>query len=513
MEYINIIGRISLFILIACLMYKAICQWNETAPFRNWEAKRQWRIQSWKRRLKERPEDWWEWLKSLSGLKKLYFVLASIVVSIFLYSFWFIFPEFIDKIDDKDTSFYNLSLAVFAILSGLGAVFGFYTSIIRTETQEQGLVTDRINKAVEGLGKSTDAGEPIIEVRLGALYALERIAKDSLRDHVQIIEILCTYIHHNTAFSNKLENPRKDMQAAATIIGRRAKWPNGKKRIKTEYLIYVGYRIDLKKCDLRGAILISGYLRGMYFVGANMKGANLSSADATRAIFNDTDLRGAAFQGTKLESTNFFNANMQDAKLVSANLHRALIRNTTLINAIFSFTNMSDASFSVIALQGAKITQANLNNIYISHANMTNTRIIESNLIDASISSSNMSNANLYGSDLTNATIGHVDLSRACFTMTKLDGTKFNYTTMEGVYAEKGDFSTCKTLTQDHLEQMFCGIELIIPDNLTRPKHWPTDILNYKEFEVAYNQWVEKVYPNLPKLQTNFSSPGPKIPE
>ena len=411
MDYIDIIGSISLYILIACLMWKAVCQWNETPSLWKWELWRRIQIRDWKNWVKERPEDWLEWWKYLSDLKKFYFFIAIIISYIFLYSLSSIFPKFIDEIAEMRASLGDLSLAVFACLSGLGAVFGFYTSILRTETQEQGLVTDRINKAVEGLGKSTDAGEPIIEVRLGALYALERIAKDSFRDHVQIIEILCTYIHHNSPFSSELKNPRKDMQAAATIIGRRAKWPNGKKRIKTEYLIYVGYRIDLAKCDLRGAILVSGYLRGMYFVGANMKGANLSSADATRAIFNDTDLRGAGFQNTKLEGTNFFNANMQDARLPSANLHNAVIRDTNLINADLHFTNMSKAHLDIVSMKGAKINQANLNNTHISHANMTDTWIVESNLIDASINSSNMSNANLYGSDLTNATIRHVDLS------------------------------------------------------------------------------------------------------
>ena len=105
MVYIDIIASIGLFILGVFLMWKAVCQWDNTQTFKNWDAKRQNRIYLWKRRLKEMPEDFWEWLKNLSRLKKLYFLLASIVVSIFFYSFWFIFPEFIDKIDDGKTSF------------------------------------------------------------------------------------------------------------------------------------------------------------------------------------------------------------------------------------------------------------------------------------------------------------------------------------------------------------------------------------------------------------------------
>jgi len=70
------------------------------------------------------------------------------------------------------------------------------------------LITDRINAAVLGLGaekkvKVTENGhviertEPNIEVRIGAILALERIAKKNLDVHVQIMEFLCTYIREN----------------------------------------------------------------------------------------------------------------------------------------------------------------------------------------------------------------------------------------------------------------------------------------------------------------------------
>jgi hypothetical protein len=39
--------------------------------------------------------------------------------------------------------------------------------------------------------------EPNVEVRLGAIYALERIAYDSPRDHWPIIEVLTAYVRQN----------------------------------------------------------------------------------------------------------------------------------------------------------------------------------------------------------------------------------------------------------------------------------------------------------------------------
>ncbi|MBT4233714.1 MAG: pentapeptide repeat-containing protein, partial [Marinovum sp.] len=114
-----------------------------------------------------------------------------------------------------------------------------------TNAAEQGLITDRINTAVTGLGvektvkqtapngKITENTDANIEVRLGAVYALERISQDSDRDHMQIMEILCAYIRTNAPWDMDIDvpwdpetpgpfkRPRADIQAALTVIGRR----------------------------------------------------------------------------------------------------------------------------------------------------------------------------------------------------------------------------------------------------------------------------------------------------
>lgn len=58
---------------------------------------------------------------------------------------------------------------------------------------EQGHITERYTKAIEQLGK-LENGEPHLEVRLGGIYALERIAYDSRRDQQTIMEVLCAYV-------------------------------------------------------------------------------------------------------------------------------------------------------------------------------------------------------------------------------------------------------------------------------------------------------------------------------
>jgi hypothetical protein len=50
-------------------------------------------------------------------------------------------------------------------------------------TQEQ-QITERFTRAIDQLGNDK------LSVKLGGIYALERIAKDSPKDHWQVMEVL-----------------------------------------------------------------------------------------------------------------------------------------------------------------------------------------------------------------------------------------------------------------------------------------------------------------------------------
>ena len=228
-----------------------------------------------------------------------------------------------------------------------------------TNAAEQGLITDRINTAVTGLGvektvkqtapdgnvtENTDAN---IEVRLGAVYALERISQDSDRDHMQIMEILCAYIRTNapwdpeTSMSSK--EPRADIQAALTVIGRRAPDKIALERTK-------GFVLDLRDADLRGADLRDGDFAQAWFwhsnfqlavlIRTNLKGANLWGANLSYArLFNTrfdakTNLEDTTFDKAFVFDTDFPDASVTQEQLsqmfasVDTRVPPALIRPT-----------------------------------------------------------------------------------------------------------------------------------------------------------------------------------------
>src|SRR5262249_25666548 len=72
---------------------------------------------------------------------------------------------------------------------------------------QEGQITDRFAKAIEQLGATDQKGEPKLDVRLGAIYSLERISNDSERDHWPIIEVLCTYVREH-AHTNQEKRKR-----------------------------------------------------------------------------------------------------------------------------------------------------------------------------------------------------------------------------------------------------------------------------------------------------------------
>jgi hypothetical protein len=174
---------------------------------------------------------------------------------------------------------------------------------------EQGHITDRYTKAIEQLGKSDD-GKPNIEIRLGAIYALERIAKDSPRDHWTIMEVLTAYVRQNAPASLNAEpssseievvrprievvRPRTDIQAILTVLGRREIGLDREKE---------GQRLDLSNTDLRGA--------------------NFSNAQLQKANFSNAQLQKAYFYKAQLQKAKLYMAQMQKASLYMAQLQGA----------------------------------------------------------------------------------------------------------------------------------------------------------------------------------------------
>ncbi|WP_293448356.1 pentapeptide repeat-containing protein [Planktotalea sp.] len=129
---------------------------------------------------------------------------------------------------------------------------------------------------------------PNLEVCIGSIYALERIAKENEAYHVQVMEILCAYVRQNaptentqpTAILEKRPKPRDDIQAVISVIGRRRD-----EQIQVEFV--QKHRLDFSSSDFSG----------VNFSNLNFSAANFAHCRLEAARFAETKLQGLNFSG------------------------------------------------------------------------------------------------------------------------------------------------------------------------------------------------------------------------
>ena len=280
----------------------------------------------------------------------------------------------------------------------------------------EGQVTDRYTKAIEQLGSDKS------DVRIGGIFALERIARDSAKDHPTVMEVLTVFIRDHsreplpppdrdhsptvmevlTAFIRDLSreqaeqardkaraqvsqakeqarqagNPkqhrsgiRPDVQAAVSVIRRR----DAKRDLAF---------IDLADANLAGANLIGADLTGANLRGVDLTGANLTGADLFIAYLTGADLTGADLTGADLFIANLDGAHLDRAHLDRAHLDRAHLRGAHLERATLTGDRAT--------LTGATLTGADL-----SGAHLTDADLAEANLAEANLAGANLAGANL----------------------------------------------------------------------------------------------------------------------
>jgi len=241
------------------------------------------------------------------------------------------------------------------IVGGAAILIGLIFTWKTLQVDKEGQITERFTRAIEQLGTMRSDGEPNFEVRVGGIYALERIAKDSPQDHWTIMEVLTTYIQEKTYVQenapcslainqqlnkNKTEEdqlreestqskPKADIQAILNVIGRSERAHENEKqylnlkRINLQGAqLYQLYEAHLGRADLRGACLVGVNLRKANLGRANLRGlakfwgeTHLENADLKEAYLGETDLCLAFLNGAELKDTCLEGASLQQADL------------------------------------------------------------------------------------------------------------------------------------------------------------------------------------------------------
>jgi uncharacterized protein YjbI with pentapeptide repeats len=288
-------------------------------------------------------------------------------------------PRELFEIENESRGTLGQILSGVAVLTGL--IFAWQQlgqTSDNLRVSEEGQITDRFSRAVDQLGSDQ------YTIRLGGVYALERIARDSPRDYGPVMEVLTAFARQESPVGpNAAATPAAgapevplDVRAVFKVIGRRTE-----SQVETEM-------------DEGGCL----DLTGINAVGADLAGYNLQNT-----CWDRSDLRGAIVSDANLSDTTFANAVLQQANLDGVLAH----------GASFASANLYGANVSQSDLSSANLLAANLAGALLQGTNLTDANLLRANLAGATMFGANLTGADLLNANLTGALLPDVDLSGA----------------------------------------------------------------------------------------------------
>ncbi len=393
----------------------------------------------------------------------------------------------------------------------LGAPFVIWGTWLRhrsLRTQQEGHMTDRISKAVEQLGaektvkvrvqgpdgdKTAEETRPNIEVRIGALLSLERIAQDSTtndkgRDHVRVMEILCAYIRENAPASRAepspvaewealpqnatreqiaarrgqrremfgdfwdgllqtwvegLKPPRADIQIALNVIGRRSA---GQRRVEAAWPDPPGettvWPFDTP-CphlpDEPDDAPSSATALADYEDKLDDWRDHIGTYKGYRLDLRNTNLQAADLAAKRPDASDAFfagallqNTRLEGASISEARLEGADLSRARMEGADLGWARLEGASLRSARMEGASLGQAQLEGASLEWARMEGAFLRSARLEGASLRQARMEGADLSWARTKGADLGWARLEGASLDWARMEGASFRWARMEG---------------------------------------------------------------------------------
>jgi uncharacterized protein YjbI with pentapeptide repeats len=435
------------------------------------------------------------------GWSVLGIVLIGFIISVFFFGFrrlvgW----QTLKNIkDDKDRISLKIEIikTVASILGGMFFILTIVVAFLNFRVTQEKHTTDLFTKAIEQLGGNT------LEVRLGGIYALERLARDSEKDHGPIMEVLTAFVRANAPWPpeeitaaqkkrpwakkrpwNKLKEKDArapgirgvgeitksieaeleevppldaDIQAVLTVICRSSRtFQKGESQ-----------SLDLTKTDLRKGNFYKAHLEGAKLQFAHLEGAWLSDAHLEQAHLDKAHLEDAKLQFAHLEGARLSDAHLERANLNEAHLDWAHLTKAYLEGAKLEGALLLKADFQrVMGLVKNQVIQAKswplaifdtgllkelglppdhierLRNRDLSGYNLEGVDLREASLLGFNLKQANLKGARLEGANLYGA---------------YLNGASFQGASLSGADLQRADLRGLKNLEKDQVLKARCG--------------------------------------------------------
>ncbi|SNT30374.1 Pentapeptide repeat-containing protein [Asanoa hainanensis] len=287
--------------------------------------------------------------------------LTGVALLIWRGPFWFD-SQLIESIKDPEKKAQAVTTSRTTLLQ-IALAFGGLATIVFTARSylltRSGQVADRYTKAATQLVSAHPAE------RIGAIYALSRLMRDSPRDHRAVVDLLAGFIREARPRDEYIEDGADleqdgtyesgwhwvgdplpiDVQTALTALNKRPR------RYESPW-------IQLGPTDLPGAALLHGWVDNLHFEGSNLQGADLVNARCIKGVaLHECDLRAANLSGARLPASHISGANLVGALLRWADLRGSSLDGSDLRGAALRGCNLKGASLVQTDLRGVDLTE------------------------------------------------------------------------------------------------------------------------------------------------------------
>ncbi|MFJ6083012.1 pentapeptide repeat-containing protein [Streptomyces sp. NPDC092369] len=263
------------------------------------------------------------------------------------------------------------------VAGGSVVLFGAYATWRQLRVSQDGLratqegyVTDRFSRAVDQLGSDK------LDVRVGGLHALWRVAEQSARDREAVISIQAAYLRTHLPWP-----------------------PTGPEAPSADIPINDIAPLEARAADSQVALTGLGVL----CQHREQSWVNLSATDLRRADCDGLWLPEVNLDRSCMEAAGLYHANLTQASLVSVNLRHADLKTATLRRARCALAD----------LRGARLTEADVRDADFTEADLRETNLRKADARGALFHRADLRLADLRGTDLSTADLDQARLTDA----------------------------------------------------------------------------------------------------
>lgn len=441
----------------------------------------------------------------------------------------------------------GISLGAGSLIAALlGAPFLIWGTVLRHQTvrwQKEGHMTDRISKAVEQLGAEktvkkdgVEETRPNLEVRIGAILSLERIAQDSTthdrgRDHVRVMEILCAYIRNNSPLGSIEEQfPfsslfRREIQGAGGVgLSTEARYSSASlalskvhsadsdvslkstrhafklqsmARTDIQHAIWVIGRRTNEQRAVEHGISLETFIRRASAI-AELKESWLSDPFTTMPLshrdlsknthenFNPVyrlDLSGVNFQGFDFSEHDFSGAKFCGSHFGGSVMRHTKFTDCDFTDCTFEEGNMEFADFSHATFTGSSFISCNAYSASFFGASLSFVTFLKGILSLSDFSLCFLSACSFYFSNMSkvaiskpyggSVSIGGCELGDSRFSQVDFDQhSLFKSNKLRGTAFRNVSFS-CDFIEASQISLAFGDGSVVFRTETVLPKHWP----------------------------------------